>query len=196
MGNPFKKVGDMAKDAVGTVTGGARDVAQSGGDEIRSVARDVANEVVEPVRHVADQALDKAQSLEGDIGHLVDDAVKKALQLALRELQRGVLSKAVRILDSAAPDTASIQIGPVELGGINVRDRYDALRLAVDNPPRDGSGFKRLAQTLAPETVSITLSAELAMVVVSSDSLSVGMTMVWSRDAFLQRADRALAVIL
>ncbi len=163
---------------------------------VEDVARRIAKEVVHPVEGVAHDALNKARHLEENLEHQVENAIKVALQKALSELQKGVLHKAVRVLDAARPDTASIQIGPITLGGINVQERFDALRLAVDNPPKDGAGIKSLVKQLAPNTVSITLSAEIALVFVSSDSLSVGMTMEWDKDEFLKRADRALGAIL
>ena len=165
------------------------------GHEVEKLARQAANEAVKPVKHVADEALAKAKHLEGNLEHEVEQAVKAALDLALREIQKGVLHSAVRILDAAAPDTADIQIGPIGLNDIDVRDRFDALRFAVDNPPRDKHGIKDLVQRLLPGSVSITLSAELALLIVSSDSLSVGMTLKWVRDNFIARADAALGAL-
>ena len=137
-----------------------------------------------------------------EIEHLSESAagevvalVEAALQEALKAAQRGVLRQALRVLDAAAPDRVDLHIGPVGLWGINVRERIASIRHAAHNPPQSKADIRALVLALAPREVSVTLSAELALVLVASQSLSVGMTLTWEAEGFVGRFEKALEAL-
>ena len=167
MGNPFKKIGDtfrrLPEQIPNPIPGKGGNVPSPGN-------------VLEDIKDLPEEALDEIPKL-----------VEEAFEALIKEAQRGVFKKAVQILESEVPDSVSISIGPIRLAIPSVGDKLDTIRKWAKNPPSNKSDVRVMIIEIAPETVSITLSAELALVLVASSSLSVGMTMTWETDKFLTR---------
>ncbi len=169
MSNPFKKLGDKVKQIPGKV-----DPRQGHGHGFNPDPR----KALDKVEHLPDEALKEIPKL---VGHALEELVKEA--------QRGALRKAVNVLEAEVPDDVSLTIGPVGLDIPDVRTRFDAIRRWANNPPANKNDIRHMIEDLAPASVSITLSSQLAIVFVSSSSLSLGMTMTWPTAEFLKRLD-------
>ena len=138
---------------------------------------------------IAQQAADIVKK---EVVDEVPKLLEEALKEVLKQAQKGVLQQAIKVLDAAAPDTVSITIGPVGVNGIDVRQKISTVKYYANHPPQKNSDIKKMVQDLAPDSVSITLSAELALVLVSSSSLSLGMTLDYNSREFINRIDAIL----
>jgi len=138
---------------------------------------------------------DAAEHGVGELPKLAEEAVQAALQEALKALGSTVGRKIAHLLEVGTPDTADFNVGPVELSGIKVADNLDTLKRWAQNPPSGKAGLKDFIRALAPEQVSLVLDASIA-VVIQSDTLSIGATLHWSTDRFLDEIDRLLDELL
>lgn len=158
-------------------------------DEISAHTASAKHEISDAVPVELNKAVEKAREE-------VEKIVWKAVELALVELEKGVLKKALAVIDASVPDLVSIQIGPITLFGIRVREKLDAVKRIAQNPPKDAAGFKQAAADLSPASVNVTLSGQLALLIVSSESLSVGMTLTWEPDRFLDRIEALIKELI
>ena len=158
-------------------------LAKQGWKEAKGVGNNIRPD------RIAQQAADIVKKeVVDEIPHLLESALSEAIKAA----QSGVLKQAVKVLDVAAPDSVSLTIVPVGINGINVRQKISRVKYYANHPPGKKSEIKQLVKDLAPEGVSITLSAELALVIVSSSSLSLGMTLDYSTSDFIDRIDNII----
>ena len=151
------------------------------------VIKDTTGKVINPVKKGINQGVDEVSQLPQEALDEIPKLVEEALELAIKEAQKGVLGKAVKILEAAAPDKVNLTIGPVGLEIENVHQRLTVIKSWAKNPPTDKAHIRSMIETIGPSSVSINLSAELALVFVSSSSLSLGMAMTWNTSDFLTR---------
>ena len=155
--------GNPISGAVNTVTGAASDAA--------AVPEHVIEEVIDAVKR--------------ELPDLVDAALEELLKVISSQL----LARAAKIYEFTVPDEVEISVGPFGLVIADIHDKIDAVGKWINHPPTSKDGVRQCISEIGPTSVSITLSAELALLVVSSDSLAVGCKLVWSVEAFLERLD-------
>ncbi|MYD93351.1 MAG: hypothetical protein F4Y02_06605 [Chloroflexi bacterium] len=136
----------------------------------------------ERILHMTGKAVEGvAEDVKDDVQKVVDAALEEALE----EIAKGVLSQVLRLLDTAAPSSFSLAIGPVGLPFSDIRSRLADIRHYVSHPPTKKSEIKAMIVALAPDSVSITLNVSLALLVAQSDSLQIGATLTWETEEFI-----------
>ena len=151
----------------------------------------VPGKIIGGIKNKAEDVTD----IPEEVFEKVPELVEKALEAAIKEAQKGVLSKAVHVLEAAAPDKVGLTIGPVGLNIGDVHDRLDTIKQWAKHPPSSKHDIRRMIETIGPSSVSINLSAELALVFVSSSSLSLGMSLSWETSAFLDRFEQIMGAL-
>lgn len=167
--NPVKQAEKAAKEA--------KKAAEGAFKKGKGAANDVVKEV---------------SDLPGDIVDQIEKAVDLALKEALSIGSGVVLGKMVKVLEATAPDAASVKIGPVKLDVDDVHERIDTLKKWGHNPPKGKSGIRKMIEEIAPSSVSIEISGEIAFVVFGSDSLGAGFSLTWKTKDFLDRFEAIL----
>lgn len=193
LGNDIKKsigrFGDDVKRGITNTAKKARDEINKAGD----LAEDEFNKVVGHAKDELNDLKNEAKKELEDVAETVEDELKdsfkEASQKALGFIAGESLEKAVDIAQVLAPDSMDIQIGPVSINVDNIKDRIDLLQKWAKNPPNAKNSIKEFITEFAPTSVSISVSAELAFLVVSSDSLSVGFGATWTTEGFLEKYD-------
>lgn len=178
--------------------------------KIEHGAKDALHQV-EHAEHTAERtitgactkALHEVEGASQQALHQIEGATQKAMrtlehtaQHAAEELLATVsaqaLRKALTIAEALAPDQFTLQIGPVVLEIDHIASRVEALRKWAGHPPANPAQIRSLIQDLAPTTCGIQVSAEFALLFVSSESLSVGVAASWTTEAFLERFNQIL----
>ena len=153
-------------------------------------ASGAAGDVVDTLTGAGSDAVGAATDVAGDAVDAVAGEVERVLRALLDELAAGVLGRVLAVLDVAVPSHLDIAVGPVEFHIGSVDDRIDDIRRVAESPPTDLAGVRAVIEALAPEAVSVNLSAELALLVVSSDSLKIGAKLTYDKDDFLAKIER------
>jgi len=136
---------------------------------------------VHQVEHAGQQAL-----------HDIEQATQQTAEALLAAVAGQALHKALDIARALAPDTFSLQIGPVILEVDAIADRLEHLERWVQHPPKQPADIKQLILDLTPTACGIQVSAEFALLFVSSSSLSVGVAATWQTESFLRQFDQIL----
>lgn len=144
--------------------------------DIEKTVKKVPRQVSREVQHLPKEILDEVPKL-----------VEQALLEAIKQAQKGVLKKATKVLEASAPDNVQLTIGPFGLNINDVHERLPMIKKYANHPPSKKSDIKKMILDIVPSSVTINLSAELALVLVSSESLSLGMTLEWETSAFITR---------
>lgn len=109
---------------------------------------------------------------------------EKAQQAVAKLIKEG-LKKALAVLEIAVPSSMDTQLGPFIIGIDDIKDRIETLRKWVDDPPLGRDRILEMIQEFAPSYVCVSISAEVAFLVVSSDSLSVGFELTFELQDFI-----------
>jgi len=199
--NPFSKLEDEIKKALQAVGKTAEAaVTAARGSAIKAVtdAEGLARRGVQTAEDTAINAVKaaavKAQAALGDIELAVKDDAKKVESLAsniaeseFAKLAGDALNKAVAIAQDTAPDSLSVQVGPVVVT-VDPEQDITALKAAALHPPHDRRTLLAFINSLATGgSIEVNVSAELSAVVVSSDSLAVGLSASWDAGTFVRR---------
>jgi len=179
----FKKIKKKVKKTGEGVADAAKHAAQHPADVVKH-----PKQIIHVPKQAASQAVD---AVEDEAGKLV----KAALGEALSSIAAGALKQALKLIEITAPSHIDFKLGPVGLAVDDVPDRLDTIKSWVGSPPKNTDGLRKMIETLAPSSVSIEISVSLALVVVSSDSLELGTTLIWETDDFLERFKELLGGI-
>ncbi len=194
---------DIANEAVDRIHGLANDAlheVESAGNtvlhEVESRANDALHEVESKGRnslHVLESAgntvLHEVESRANDALHEIEGGLANLRDEIFKGLAKLSLDKAVNILEATVPDSFSVTIGPFIIAYEDPASKIDTLRRYAHNPP-GLDNVTDLVLALAPTTVSVCLSAELAFLLVSSDSLAVGFQADYTVENFISRYDK------
>lgn len=198
--------------------GGKRGIS-IGGHSVNPVdaARDVlhqvehaANEAVHHIEGEANTVLHEVEGAANTAVHEVSGAAQKGLHeiegaadKALHEIENGLINirdeifkklagltigKAIGVLEATLPDVFTLTIGPFAFSYEDPAGKIDTLKGYAQHPPGLGQ-VSDLVLALSPTTVSVSLSAELAFLLVSSDSLAVGFEAEYEVENFIGRYD-------
>jgi len=199
--NPFSKLEDEIKKALQAVGKTAQDAVNAArGSAIKAVtdAEGLARREVQTAEDTAINAIKAASTVAhaklGDIEAAVTADARKVESLAsniakseFAKLAGDALNKAVAIAQDTAPDSLSVQVGPVVVT-VDPEQDITALKAAALHPPHDRRTLLAFINSLATGgSIEVNVSAELSAVVVSSDSLAVGLSASWDAGTFVQR---------
>ena len=169
--NPFSHVEDEIKKAINSL-----------GDQVKSGIKAAEGEAVKSINSAEAGALNALKKTAKGV-----EAVASRIEgAALAKLTKGALNKAAELAAALGPNEASVTLGPVTCSFDPAAD-VAALRSAASHPPRDREGILNVVKTLTSGTVSVSVSAELSALVVSSDSLAVGFEGSWNTATFVER---------
>lgn len=155
------------------------------------VLHDAHHQAQQAVSAAPDAVQDAVQEALAEVPPIVEAALEHMIEAAAS----GILDKAVKVLHLAVPSRVKLTVGPVGLHISSVDGLIDSLDAWAHHPPTDANGVRMMIEDLAPDSVSITLTAELALVVVSSASLSLGMEPEWDKDDFLTHLDDLIGAL-
>ena len=102
---------------------------------------------------------------------------------------KGVLTQAIDLCQTLAPDTMKLKILAVFVVIDDIEDRIDVLRKWANNPPTSKRDLKRMIRQLQPTSCGIEVDLQAALLIVSSDAIEVGFSATWNTDRFLRRFD-------
>ena len=172
----INKLGDSVKGDIASVGHSATAAVQSAEHSATGAVQSAEHSAVSVVRSAA----------EGAISDVKAEAAK-VRGAALAALAKKGLSAALALIDAAAPDDLSVQIGPVVID-IDPAADVAALRVAAATPPTSRDELLAFVKTLAGNaSAGVTVSAEVAALFVASDSLSIGVSAMWSASTFIDR---------
>lgn len=135
---------------------------------------------------LAEHAFDEAKKgLTEELPQLAEDAIHEVQKAMLREATAKVLAVAVDLVDTIAPDSLNLTLGPVGLSIGDVVDKAEALREIAAHPPDDAASITDAVMALAPDEISIDLSVGVGFIV-QSDSAQVGVSLGWSKESVLE----------
>ena len=174
--NPADLAGDAKHQIDGIVQTAIHEVegaAQQGIHGVEGAANDA-------VHHLENAANDALREIEHGLEDLRDEIFKGLAKLSIK--------KAIDILQATVPDSFTLTIGPFAFQYDNPNEKIDTLQHYADHPP-SLDHMKDIVLALAPTVVSVSLSAELAFLLVSSNSLSVGFQADYEVENFISRFD-------
>ncbi len=191
---------------IGKLKLGGRHKIEIGGHSVNPI--DHAQDAVHEVEGVVKNALHEVEGAGNQVLHEVEGAgnqvlheVEGAAQNALREIEHGIealrdeifkglakltLDKAIGVIEETLPDVFTLTIGPFSFAYEDPGSKVETLRQYAHHPP-GLDHVSDLVLALAPTTVSVSLSAELAFLLVSSDSLAVGFQADYTVKNFISR---------
>ena len=119
----------------------------------------------------------------------VKSGVDAVTQQAVAKLVSAGLKQALAVLEIATPSSMSLQLGPFVITIDDVKDRLGTMRRWIDHPPVGRESIKEMILTFSPSTVTVSISAQIAFLVVSSSSLSVGFDLTFGIEDYWEHAD-------
>ena len=174
--NPFSKhdwehLSDKTKDALnGAIKDARRDIAHAQTDAIAQVKH---------VETEAAHSLDKVGTqIEAQVKHIRDSVFKRLASLSI--------NKAVDVIQATAPDSFTLTLGLFSFGFDDAQARVDTLQKYANHPP-SLAHMPDIVKAIAPDNVTVDLSAEIAFLLVASDSLAVGFSATYTYDGFITR---------
>ena len=184
--NRVKKEGEHAFNSVRregqNCVGMLRDIGKQVSQEIESGAKSVGREVENGVRTAGREVED---AFEKKLPELLEDALEEML----KAVASGALDKALDIIQVAAPTSVDLKVGPVGLSIGDITNKIDTLQRWAHNPPTGHGDIREMIETLSPTAVSVEISVSLALLVVQSDSLELGITLNYETADFLNKIE-------
>ena len=159
-------------------------------DELRDMRDGIKREVVDELKeHVLEP-----------IPGLVTKQLPETLEAFGKELYKAATSKVtnsiIDIVQTAAPNTLPLQIGPLVVVIPEVQDKIDSVQHYLKNPPnfKDKDQALKFVKDIGAASVSLDLSVGLGLVV-QSDSLQLKANPEWAVDDFVDRYDEIVAAV-
>lgn len=156
------------------------------------VINGVKREVVRPSKQAIANIEAEFHSKSDHVADRVEAHINAAAQAAVAELIKQGLITGLQVLELAVPSEMALTLGPVVIVFGDVKDRIETMRKWIDDPPIGRSRIKELILEFAPTSITISISAELAFLVVSSDSLSVGMDLTFDTKDFMDHFESVM----
>lgn len=205
--------GEIAKQALGEVEKGANEALhhiEGAGNEALHHLEGAGNEALQKITGTGNDLLHGLETTTENALHAVKGASDKALHdiegaahTALVTVEHSVehirdeifkgiakqsIKKAVGWIEATLPDAFRLVLGPFSFAYENPAERLGVLRPYVAHPPGIGH-VKDIVLALAPDVVTVSLSVELALVLLASDSLGVGFEADYKLKKFGDRYD-------
>lgn len=181
-------VEDLGKRAKHDIEGAANS-AKHGIESAANSAKHDLEGAAKKARHDIEGAAHEVQrTFEQRLPALVEDALHEAIRAAAS----GALTKAVDIIQVAAPDEVDLTVGPITLAIGDLKERIDTLQKWARRPPTGKGEIRQIIEEVAPSSVSVNLSFSLALVVVQTDSLECGVNLSWETAKFLDKFEDIL----
>lgn len=152
-----------------------------------------ANSAVHQIEGKVQDGLHQVEGKVKELPHLAEDALKQAAQAVVAEMARVTLTKALKVVKTFEPSTIGLTIGPASFSVPDIQNKTDLLEKWSSIPPKGREQIIQAIRDFDPGDVTLSLSAELAAVVIASDSLSIGFSVTWNIGEFVKRADEMLS---
>lgn len=154
--------------------------------EAERVVQQIFERAKREIEEVAERAVREAkEAITEDLPGLAQTAIEEAQRAMLREAVRKTLNVAVDLVDTVAPDSLSLTLGPVHLDVGDIVDKVQTIKHLADHPPDDADSITEAVLALAPDQISIELSVGVGFIV-QSDSAQVGISLGWSKESVLE----------
>ena len=165
--------------------GGVSIDGHSPGDVVNQVER-AGSHAVHSIEGAGNEALHALEGAANQILHEVEAAVELALDEMFKKLSQAALHAAVRILKASAPNTFSLIVGPFTIVFPEPVKRVETLARYAQHPP-GLDHFVDVVKALEPDKIYVDLSAQLSLVVISSQSLTLGFEAIYDVDEFVDK---------
>ena len=196
----FNHLANGLRTLANQLESGLKDTANKAEDALKSARHEAENAVttvktqgetaLRSVAHELEDGLKKAgHTIEDGFEEKIPELFKEVMNQVLSDLQKGALTKAIKIIKLASPDEFGVTIGPMRIGVEDLGDKIDTLQGWADNPPVGKDKIKEMVLTLSPSTLSLDFSAALALVVVTSDSLELGIDLTWKAESIVENLE-------
>lgn len=146
---------------------------------------------VNDLQKIPNEITDLTKKIE-NLPEELKDIAEEAVSTIIKEAQKTLLKKGVKFLKILAPDSMSLTIGFFTFTLDGVVDRIRVIESVANNPPASKDELLDVIKKLSPDSVTMSVSGELALVFVSSSSLSVGLSGTWTKEKFLKDANKIL----
>ena len=212
--DPSRIINDVRNQIQGAANGiknqveqGVRSVGKQVEEYLRAVQHDAEKGVRNVEKAVAGTLQDTASKAQAELTAaagkaktalteklpaLAEKAVQDAIQAGAAKIAKESLEAGLAIVKVAVPASLALQLGPVGFSISGIVDKIELLERWAANPPKGREQILAAVVEFDPGEVSITAEAQLALVLVSSESLSVGVTATWSAAEFVKNGDALL----
>ena len=178
----FLGIGHAVKHATHDVTHTADQVGHAVEGGVMQIRHAVEGGVLQ-IQQETDKGLHKIRGELPDIESAVEGALRKALEEFEKALAGPLLRQIVTLLESAAPDTVWLSIGPVTFTISQIPDKIERVKHWVNNPPQGPNDIMHLIDDLAPADIEIALKVNVP----GTQSLTLGATLVYYPATFKDR---------
>ena len=144
------------------------------GQEMISNVHSVGENTVNNVKTTGENAVTLVRGELQKIPESAEDAVENIVKNVVASLQSKAFEKFLKVVESFSPTEVGLVLGPFEIAVENPKERVEYLVNLKDHPPTDKDGIVGLLKDLAPDTVKLNLTVEVAIVFLSIDALSIG----------------------
>ena len=191
--NPVSKVKKEIEDALDFAK---REVAKEGASWNHKIAGSGnwwKGKLTKEGKHILSEVEERGQKNLARIEDRTKIAAEQVLKEMLGSLTSPALDKWIDWVELFAPSAAGLELGPLAFEVENVTERIDYFRGLAKNPPTGSADLKEVILAVAPSSVTLTLSANISLVVLNIDELGVGGWIKIETADFLAKLDKALA---
>ena len=213
-GSPFDGVKHAIEHALRGLASSLESSLKSVGESITSSLKTLANTLEEQMKSLASRLESSLKSVESGlekdlksaaetaqedlkkVGHAVEAGVKEAVtgleKLALSEIAKRALSAAEDVIHAVSPGSITIQVGPVQVDIDNPVKKLEEIAWFAKSPPKTKAQLLDFVKKVSPEVVTLSIDAQLSLVLVTSSSLQIGFSASWNSDDFVRNATQLL----
>lgn len=142
-------------------------------------------------REIKEEVLEEIKEELSKVDDRLEDAAKKVLDEILKAASSKIFKEIIGWIETFRPSSASISIGPITLDIEDPVSRVAVLKRRIDHPPRSAAAMANFIREMAPETVTLSGSVNLALGI-GSKELGLGGSLTIPTEAFLKKIEHVL----
>ncbi len=180
--NPVDKVEDKFKEFENKIIGKVEAKIK---DAVGGIERKVEVQVLDKVEK---QLIKPVKNELVDLKNEVGNEVKKAFQLAVDAVKKGVPSEIKRLIVLGIPKRINITIGALWFGfDVNTKERVRAISTFINNLPTNKEGFINAMKLFKPDEMGIVFAVEIPVI-----TIGLSADISWDTDQFIGIAQVAI----
>jgi len=156
-------------------------------NEERNISRNIENQsgrAVEKIKNETNTTIEKINHEFDNLNlkEVIDEEIKEFITYLTSETFKKIIKK----IEIVTPLDITLSIGPADLTFEEPAKKVKQLLKLSENPPATKKEVKQTIIDLSPNKVSLSVSVQLALLVVSSSSLEVGVSASWTPEQFVK----------
>ena len=185
--NPFSKLEREIKHGIDALGNTVHHTLDEVGKAIEEEVKAAGHSALAGIKHAGASSVAFLKHEEEKAVEAIKGEFHALEEAGLSALAKQALTAAKHVAEAAAPDSVQIHVGPLSFTLDDPAKRVDELVHAAEHPPACATDALQLVRNLAPSSVTLSVSVELALFVVASSSLAVGFSATWTLERFLSR---------